>query len=259
MPYRIGQTARRLHGRGDRRPDRRAGAPAARPGPGAAGRGRLRPAPVCAARARSAAAAACSRALAATTLLAPLLLALAGKDFVIDRNLLPALVPLLLIAALGITARRAGRLGRRGRRRARRLLARLRGLDQLRPLAAAARLARGRREPRGADPPRAMVTWLLGAGVLRHYLSTGSFQVVPEGERWFIGEVDLISDGAAPPGARPASVRASAAPGRGPWGASRSPATRRPGLPGSRCASSTNAPIGFRNARVLMDGIGPTD
>src|SRR3954463_10326936 len=43
----------------------------------------------------------------------PLLLAIgsAGKDFVLARNLLPALVPLLLAAAIGLTVKRARRLG----------------------------------------------------------------------------------------------------------------------------------------------------
>ncbi len=42
---------------------------------------------------------------------APLLLALAGVDYVLTRNLLPAWLPLGVLAALGLGAARAGRLG----------------------------------------------------------------------------------------------------------------------------------------------------
>ena len=107
--------------------------------------------------------------------------------------------------------------------------------------------------------PRAMVTWLLGAGVLRHYLSTGSFQVEPQGERWFIGEVDLISDGPAPAGRPPglgASFRRAGARTVGRFEITRYAA---PGLARVAVRKLENAPIGFRNARVLMDGIGPTN
>lgn len=44
-------------------------------------------------------------------LLIPILLALAGQDYVLTRNLLPALIPLALVAAAGIAAPRAGLLG----------------------------------------------------------------------------------------------------------------------------------------------------
>ena len=104
-----------------------------------------------------------------------------------------------------------------------------------------------------------MVTWLLGAGALRHYLSTGSFQVVPEGERWFIGEVDLISDGAAPPGRPPGlapSFRRAGARSVGRFEITR---YVTPGLAPIAVRKLDDAPIGFRNARVLMDGIGPSD
>ncbi len=45
------------------------------------------------------------------TVLIALLAALAGKDYAIARNLLPALVPLLAVAAVGLAAPRAGRIG----------------------------------------------------------------------------------------------------------------------------------------------------
>jgi uncharacterized membrane protein len=50
-------------------------------------------------------------AIAGGAVLIPILLALAGQDYVLFRNLLPALVPLALVAAAGVSAPRAGRLG----------------------------------------------------------------------------------------------------------------------------------------------------
>ena len=259
MPYRIGQTAVAfmVGETGDliAEPVR----PAAGAGPGPAGRGSLSLAAVCAARRCSAAMAPCSPAWRRRPWLVPLLLAAAGKDFVIDRNLIPALVPLLLIAALGITASRAGRLGVAIGAA---LVAYSLGFavwtnfdsSLQRPDWRAVAESLG--EP---TQPRAMVTWLLGAGVLRHYLSTGSFQVVPEGERWFIGEVDLISNGPAPAG-RPAglapSFRRDGARTVGRFEITRYSA---PGLAPVSVRKLEHAPIGFRNDRVLMDGIGPTE
>ena len=196
--------------------------------------------------------------LAATTLLAPLLLAAAGKDFVIDRNLLPALVPLLVVAALGITAARSGRLGLAIGAA---LVAYSLGFvawtnfdpSLQRPdwRAVAATLG----EP---TQPRAMVTWMLGAGVLRHYLPSGSFQVVPGGERWFIGEVDLISNGAAPPGRPPGLAPSFRRAGARTVGRFEITRYATPGLAPVAVRKLEGASIGFRNDRVLMDGIGPS-
>ena len=141
-------------------------------------------------------------ALAAVTILAPLGLALLvpGKDYVIARNLLPALVPLLVAVAVGTTLR--------GGRRSGAVLAAILVAYSLgfcvwvsaspawqRPDwdAVAARLG----EP---TAPRAMVLWTLGEASLRWYLSTGSIQVLPsDGYSWSVHEVDFISDGPAPP------------------------------------------------------------
>jgi mannosyltransferase len=49
--------------------------------------------------------------VAAGTLVLALLAAAAGKDYLLARNLLPALVPVLAAAAIGISSRGAGRLG----------------------------------------------------------------------------------------------------------------------------------------------------
>ncbi len=50
-------------------------------------------------------------ALGGAAVLLPLAIAMVGPDFVIDKNLLPALVPLGLAAAAGLGARRAGKAG----------------------------------------------------------------------------------------------------------------------------------------------------
>jgi mannosyltransferase len=141
-------------------------------------------------------------ALAAATVIAPLALALfvPGEDYVIARNLLPALVPLLVAIAVGATLR--------GARRGGAVLAAVLVLYSFgfcvfvsaspawqRPEwdAVAARLG----EP---TAPRAMVLWTLGEASLRWYLSTGSIQVLPsDGYSWSVHEVDFISDGPAPP------------------------------------------------------------
>jgi 4-amino-4-deoxy-L-arabinose transferase-like glycosyltransferase len=141
-------------------------------------------------------------ALAAATIVAPLALALVapGNDYVLARNLLPALVPLLVTVAIGTTLRRARRAGA--------ALAALLVVYSLgfclwvsaspalqRPDwdAVATRLG----EP---EAPRAIVLWTLGAASLRWYLSTGSFQVrASEGFAWSVHEVAFVSDGPAPP------------------------------------------------------------
>lgn len=197
--------------------------------------------------------------LALVTLIAPLIFALAGRDFVVDRNLLPALVPLLVMVALGVTASRSGRLGKVVGAA---LVAYSLGFviwsnfdsSLQRPdwRAVAAKLG----EP---NRPRAMVTWVLGAAPLRYYLSTGSFQVEPEGERWFVGEVDLISDGRAPPGRPPGLGRGLRRAGTIRDGRLEITRYRAKGLEPIRVRELKNAATGFRNSRVLIDGIGPTD
>jgi hypothetical protein len=108
--------------------------------------------------------------------------------------------------------------------------------------------------------PRAMVTWTLGEASLRYYLSTGSVQVrAGDGFRWWVGEIDFISDGPAPPpprrlvgsGFRQTGyervgrlyVRRYAVPG--------------PGLEPLRLRMLPRAELGFRSNGVLLDGIGP--
>ncbi len=201
-------------------------------------------------------------AIAAATVVVPLALALIapGKDYVIARNLLPALVPLLVAVAIGTTLRAARRSGVVI---ASVLIAYSLGFcvwASLSPVlqrpdwdAVAARLG----EP---SAPRAMVTWTLGEASLRYYLSTGSFQVQPsDGYFWNVHEVDFVSDGPAPP-----------VPQRMLGPGFRQTAYERVGrlhlrryeLPGPdlahlRLRKVRQAQLNFRSNGVLLDGIGP--
>jgi mannosyltransferase len=200
-------------------------------------------------------------AVAAATVAIPLLVALVvpGKDYVLARNLLPALVPLL--AACGVAAT----LGRN--RGAGALIGAALFVYSLgfclaasltpslqRPDWDAAAAAVG--EP---EAPRAMVSWTLGHASLRYYLSTGSFQARPsEGFAWHVHEVDFISDGPAPPvppdllGPRFRQVGYERA-GR--------LQIRRYALPAAdlarlRLKRVRSAQTNFRSNGVLLDGIG---
>jgi 4-amino-4-deoxy-L-arabinose transferase-like glycosyltransferase len=201
-------------------------------------------------------------ALAAVTVVGPLALALAapGKDYVLARNLLPALVPLLVAVAIGVTARRARRSGMVV---ASVLVAYSLGFCvwvSLSPAwqrpdwdSVATRLG----EP---TAPRAIVLWTLGAASLRYYLSTGSFQAQPsEGFAWSVHEVDFVSDGPAPP--VPAALLGRRFRQVGYEGVGRL-YVRRYALPGSdlahlRLRRIRDADLNFRSNGVLLDGIGP--
>ncbi|HWB69634.1 MAG TPA: glycosyltransferase family 39 protein, partial [Solirubrobacterales bacterium] len=201
-------------------------------------------------------------ALALATFAIPLVLALLapGKDYVLARNLLPALVPLLVAVAVGVTLRGARRLGLGigvalvAYSLAFSVWASVSPALQ-RPDwdAVAARLG----ESRG---PRAMVTWTLGEASLRYYLPRGAFQVVPaEGFDWLVRDVDFVSDGPAPP--VPARMLG---PGLRPAGYERVGRLyiRRytavgPGLAPLRLGLVRRADLGFRTNGVLLDGIGP--
>jgi len=192
----------------------------------------------------------------------PLLLAIGpgGKDFVLARNLLPALVPFLLVVAVAFTVERARRLGTG---LAALLLAYCFGFcvwaaaspDLHRPdwEAVAGRLG----EP---DGPRATVTWVIGEAPLRYYLSTGAIQLKPsEGYEWLVREVNFVSLGSTPPppqrliGPRFRQVayeqvgelfiRRYRVPG--------------PDLAPLRLRTLRYAETNFRNNGVLLDGVGP--
>lgn len=201
-------------------------------------------------------------AIAAVTFAVPLAIGLldSSKDYVLARNLLPALVPLLVALAIGFGLRGARR---RGAALAAILIAYSFGFSIWASVSPALQrpdwedVATAIGEP---ATPRAMVTWTLGEASLRYYLSTGSFQVQPsDGFRWWVGEIDFISDGPAPPppsrlfgpGFREVGyekvgrlyVRRFATPG--------------PELRPLRLHTIRDAELGFRTNGVLLDGIGP--
>jgi mannosyltransferase len=201
-------------------------------------------------------------ALAAVTVVVPLVIGLldSSKDYVLARNLMPALAPLLVALAVGFTLRSARRSGTV---LAGLLVAYSLGFSIWASVSPALQrpdwdsVAAAIGEP---TVPRAMVTWTLGEASLRYYLSTGSVQVQPsDGFRWWVGEIDFISDGKAPPppthllgpGFREVGyervgrlyVRRFATPG--------------PELRPLRLRTIRNAQLGFRSNGVLLDGIGP--
>ncbi|HEX8689226.1 MAG TPA: glycosyltransferase family 39 protein, partial [Solirubrobacterales bacterium] len=196
-------------------------------------------------------------AIAAATVTIPLLLAVLApsKDYVLARNVLPALVPLLV--AVGIAATLRGALLGAA------LFAYSLGFCLLASLspafqrpdweAVAAKLG----EP---EAPRAMVSWTLGHASLRYYLSTGSFQARPsEGFAWHVHEIAFVSDGPAPP--VPARLFGPRFHQVGYERAGRL-YVRRYALPGSdlarlRLKRVRGADLNFRSNGVLLDGIGP--
>ena len=201
-------------------------------------------------------------ALVGATLAIPLAIALVvpSKDFVLARNLLPALVPLLAAVAVSVTVRRARRAGAVV---VAALVAYSLGFSiwasaapsLQRPAwdAVAAKLG----EP---DTPRAMVSWMLGHASLRYYLSTGSFQAFPsDGYDWLVGEVVFVSDGPAPPVAARRIL-----PGLRQVGYERAGRlyirayeTPGPGLAPLLLRRVRDAQLNFRSNGVLIDGIGP--
>jgi hypothetical protein len=200
-------------------------------------------------------------AITAATVAAPVAIGLLAPsaDFVLARNLLPALVPLLVAVAIGCTlpaARRAGAvLGAA-------LVAYSLGFSVWASISPA--LQRPNWEAVAAvlgEPttPRAMVTWTIGEAPLRYYLSTGSFQPGPsEGFRWWVGEVDFVSEGKAPPPRRllPRGFRQAGYEQVGRLWVRRY-VRDAPGLAPLRLNVVRRARLGFRSNSVLLDGIGP--
>jgi uncharacterized membrane protein len=201
-------------------------------------------------------------AIATATVAIPLFLALLvpSKDYVLARNLLPALAPLLAAVAIGVTlpsARRAGAvLG-------------IALVAYSLCFAVATNFSQALQRPdwdavaaRLGDPeaPRAMVTWTIGQASLRNYLDTGAYQVTAEdGYRWYVHEVDFISDGPAPP--VPAGLLA---PGFRQVGYEQVGRlyVRRYAMPGPDLGplllrKARRAPLNFRTNGILLDGIGP--
>ena len=201
-------------------------------------------------------------ALAAVTVVVPLVIGLLApdKNYVLARNLLPALVPLLVVLGVGFTLRGARRSGAV---LAGLLVAYSLGFSVWASVSPALQrpdwdaVASAIGEP---TVPRAMVTWTLGEASLRYYLSSGSIQVQPsDGFRWWVGEIDFISDGPAiPPPAR------LFGPGFREVGYERVGrlyvrrfATPGPELRPLRLRTIRDAQLGFRTNGVLLDGVGP--
>ncbi len=192
----------------------------------------------------------------------PLLVALSApsKDFLLARNVLPALVPMLVAIAIGVTLPGARRLGAAIGAA---LLAYSLGFcvwagfspDLQRPDwdVVAARIG----EP---EAPRATVTWVLGEASLRYYLSTGAIQVTPaDGYDWLVHEVDFVSDGRVPP--PPGQLLGPGFRETAPQDAGRLYIRHfelpGPGLAPLRLRRLRDADLNFRNVGVLLDGVGP--
>ena len=199
-------------------------------------------------------------ALAAVGIPVALALASPGKDYVLARNVMPALVPLLIVVAIALTlpaARRLGTVLATG------LLAYSLGFcvwasaspDLQRPdwSAVAAKLG----EP---EAPRAMVTWSLGEAPLRYYLSSGAIQVRPsDGYDWLVHEIDFVSNGKVPP--PPSRLLGSGFRETAREGAGRLFIRRfrppGPGLEPLRLRALRDAQLNFHSNGVLLDGVGP--
>jgi mannosyltransferase len=183
-----------------------------------------------------------------------------SKNFVLARNLIPALVPLLAAIGIAVASPASRRLGTAIGAL---LVAYSLGFCVLastdenfqRPnwSAVAERIG----EPHG---PRATVTWTLGEAPLRYYLSTGAIQVrAKEGYDWRVKEVDFVSDGE-----QPAPPRRLLGPGfrevaREDTGRLyiRRYRFQEPGLAPLRLRRLRDAKLDFRTTGVLLDGIGP--
>ena len=183
-----------------------------------------------------------------------------SKNFVLARNLIPALVPLLAAIGIAISAPASRKLGTAIGSL---LVAYSLGFCVLasadeqfqRPnwSAVAARIG----DPHG---PRATVTWTLGEAPLRYYLSTGAIQVrAKEGYDWLVKEIDFVSDGAAP-----APSRRLLGPGFRQVGLEdtgrldiRRYRFQEPGLAPLRLRRLRDAKLDFRSNGVLLDGVGP--
>jgi mannosyltransferase len=137
--------------------------------------------------------------VAGGSLLLALLAAVAGKDFVLGRNLLPALIPLLAVVAIGIACQRAGRLGLAvGAALLAYWLAFAVYVD-LRP-----RLQRPDWRGIAADigpvaRPREIVTGGQGLEPLRYYLPGRAMEIHSPRPPLPVREVDVVSVGVPPP------------------------------------------------------------
>jgi mannosyltransferase len=192
----------------------------------------------------------------------PVALALieASKDFVLARNLIPALVPLLAAVGIAVSSPASRRLGA--------VVGALLFAYSLGFCVLASTDEQFQRPNWGAvaehigDPhgPRATVTWTLGEAPLRFYLSTGAIQVrAKERYDWLVKEVDFVSDGAVP-----APPRRLLGPGFHQVADEstgrlkiRRYRFQQPGLAPLRLRRLRDARLDFRSNGVLLDGVGP--
>jgi mannosyltransferase len=201
-------------------------------------------------------------AVAAAAIGIPLLLALAypARDYVLGRNLLPALVPLLLVIAIAVTMPAARRLGTIVGAA---LLAYSLGFGIWASLSPSLQrpdwdaVASALGEPR---TPRAIVTWTIGQAPLRDYLGTGAIEVKPsERYAWLVHEVDFVSYGDAPPAPHDAlgpGFRETGTQDAGQLRIRRYQ-LRGPGLVPLRLHRVDGVDLNFRSNGVLVDGVGP--
>ena len=191
---------------------------------------------------------------------AALALVAASKDFVLARNLIPALVPLLAAVGIAIASPASRRLGTVIGAL---LVAYSLGFSILastdeqfqRPNWDAVADHIG--APRG---PRATVTWTLGEAPLTYYLSSDAIQVrAYEKYDWRVKEVDFVSDGRAP-----APPRRMLGPGFRQVADEdtgrlfiRRYRFQQPGLAPLRLRQLRDADLDFRTVGVLLDGVGP--
>ena len=191
------------------------------------------------------------------TVLLAAALAAAGQDFVLDRNLLPALIPLALLGAAGIAAPRAGWLGAGvGAALCAYLLAFCVYAD-FRP-ALQRDDWRGVAERIGpARGPRAILVWEQGDEPLSFYL--GGNQTRVKWKQWrlaprAVGEVDVVSGRPPPRAARsalPPSFRRVGRVDLGRMTLLRYRAARPRRLGWARIAANFT---GYSNNAVLIDG-----
>ncbi|HXV05546.1 MAG TPA: glycosyltransferase family 39 protein [Solirubrobacterales bacterium] len=183
-------------------------------------------------------------AVALAVILIPTIAALAGKDYLVERNLLPALVPLALVVAIGFALGGARRLGA--------LLAVLLcaywlafdiyvtqtpNLQRPEFGAVAEKMGPPRR-------PRIVVTWKLGTDPLEFYLRDGSQDI--NAGRWPVKEIVVVAKqfAAAEAGTRlPRSFRAVER-------------TQLPRLTLTRYVSQRPIPVWFHTLRSLYTGFG---
>jgi hypothetical protein len=184
----------------------------------------------------------------------------ASKNFVLARNLIPALVPLLAAIGIAVSSPTSRRLGAAIGAL---LFAYSLGFCILastdeqfqRPNWSA--VAEHIGAPHG---PRATVTWTLGEAPLRYYLSSGAIQVrAKERYDWLVKEIDFVSDGE-----QPAPPRRLLGPGfrqvaREDTGRLfiRRYRFQQPGLAPLRLRLLREARLDFRSNGVLLDGVGP--